>query len=66
VLWIHPDPLGIALILVGWIRIRIRNLDPDPKGKNSPSKTEKSAEIFYVLKYYMFSFQGWKLQVTPR
>jgi hypothetical protein len=45
---VDPEPLGIALILVGWIRIRIRNLDPDPKGKNSPSKTEK------VQKFFMF------------
>ncbi len=27
---LDPDPHGYAFILVGWIRIRIGNTDPDP------------------------------------
>ncbi len=39
----YPDPRGSALILVGWIPIRIRigNADPDPGGLKRSTKIEK-------------------------
>ena len=44
-----------------WIRIRTRNLNPDPdpgeEGKNNLQKY-KIILKFYVLKFWMFSFEG--------
>ncbi len=36
-----PDPHRSACILVGWIRIRIGNTDPDPWGPKWPTKVKK-------------------------
>ncbi len=40
---VDPDPHGSALIVVGWIRIRTPNADPDPGpgGQKYPTKKEK-------------------------
>jgi hypothetical protein len=35
---VDPDMHGSAFILVRWIRIRIRNADPDQRGQNEPQK----------------------------
>ena len=45
-----PDPHGSAFILVSWIRIRIRNTDPDRilEGQNYPQKWRK-------FKYFCWS-----------
>ncbi len=47
-----------------WIRIRIRiqiaDPDPDPGGQKLPTKIEK-VQNFDVFKYWMFSFEGWRL-----
>jgi hypothetical protein len=44
---VDPDPRGFSLILVGWIRIRIRigNADPDHVGKYGPKKAPKKRRI---------------------
>jgi hypothetical protein len=44
-----PDPYGSALILIGWIRIRIqiRDVDPNPGGQKLPSK--KKSRSRYAL-----------------
>jgi hypothetical protein len=48
-----PDPHGSVLILVGWIRIRIRigNADPDQGEQNLTIKSEEMCyfEVLYVL-----------------
>jgi hypothetical protein len=46
------------LILVGWIRIRIPNADPDPRGQQCPTKIEISKEILC----WMFFL---RLKVSP-
>jgi hypothetical protein len=45
---VDPEPHGSALVLVGWVRIRIH------EGKKDPQKLNK----FHVLKYWMLSFEG--------
>jgi hypothetical protein len=49
-----PDPHGSALILIGWIRIRIQN------GKNY-HKIRKKGKKIQVLKGWMFSFESGRL-----
>ncbi len=51
----NPDPYEPALTLFSWIRFRIRigNVDPDPK--------KKKVKKFHVMKCWMFSFEGWRL-----
>jgi hypothetical protein len=36
-----PDPYWIRIQSGQWIRIRIRNPDPDPGGQKLPTKVEK-------------------------
>jgi hypothetical protein len=43
---VHGQWHGSALILVGWIRIRIPNADPDPRGQQCPPKIEISEKNF--------------------
>ncbi len=39
--------------------IRLVDLDPDPKGQKLPTyKNRKKVKKFYVLKCWMFSFEG--------
>jgi hypothetical protein len=46
-----PDPDSIRIQSGQWIRIWIRNLDPDPGGQKFPTKVEKICKIscFEVL-----------------
>ncbi len=46
-----PDPHRYAFILVGWIRIRIGNTDPDPGGPkwNKKSEENSSFEVLDIL-----------------
>jgi len=41
-----------------WIRIRIRNPDPDSGEHKSPTKIENNYKKCHVLKCWMFSFEG--------
>jgi hypothetical protein len=50
-----PDSNWIRIQSGQWIRIRIRN--PDPEGKNYPQKWGKNQK-FYVLKCWMLSFKS--------
>jgi hypothetical protein len=47
-------------IPVLWIRFQLGSLDPypDPGGQKLPTNIEKKS---LFLKYWMFSFQGWRL-----
>jgi hypothetical protein len=49
----YPDPNRIQIKSGQWIRIRIRNLDPDPGGQRS-----RKVKKFHVLKCWMFSFES--------
>jgi hypothetical protein len=46
-----PHPHGFASILVGWIRIRIGNADPDvdPGGQKIPSKIKNKVPNFMFV-----------------
>ncbi len=47
----------IPINLTCWIRIRIKNMDPDPGGQKLPTKLEK-VKNFHVLNFLMFPFEG--------
>ncbi len=55
----EPDLHGSALILVGWIRIRIGYADSDPGGQKEPQKRKNL--INFMLRCWIFSFKGWRL-----
>ncbi len=52
-----PDPNWIRIQSGQWIRISIRNPDPDLGGQKWPTKVEKIKK-FHVLKCWMFSFES--------
>ncbi len=55
-----PCPHGSAMILVGWIwiRILIGNEDPDPGRQKKTHKISKKFKKFHVLKCWTFSVEG--------
>ncbi len=61
-----PDPYWIRIQSGQWIRIRIRNLYPDPGEKNDPQKYIKKIKKFYVLKCWMFTFESFFCNFRPR